>query len=105
MDPLRELGKTLDRASTPEVPSLEGIVPRTPRVEVDSDDEAEAVAERRKADAEANTRPLGRADHAAFEARIRQEPADATATQGNSIRRLRHAVVWREILGPPVSLR
>ena len=78
---------------------------RPQRVEVDKDDEAEAVIARRRAAAEANARPLGRAEHTAFDARIRQEPADATATRATSIRRLRQAIVWREILGPPVSLR
>ena len=37
-----------------------------------------------------------------------QEPnpaADKTATRGYTARQLRDAVVWREILGPPVSLR
>jgi hypothetical protein len=72
---------------------------------VDADDEAEAIAAKRIAAAEANARPLGAADHLAFDARIRQEPADATGTQGYSMRRMREAIVWREILGPPVSLR
>lgn len=88
-----------------EVQSLEGDVRRPQRAEVDSDDEAEAIAARRIAAAEANRRPLGAADHKAFDARIRKEPADATATRVSSMRRLREAVIWREILGPPVSLR
>lgn len=78
---------------------------RPQRVEVDSDDQVEAVIASRRAAAEAHGRPLGRADHVAFDARIRQEPADATSTQGVSMQRLRQAIVWREILGPPVSLR
>ena len=78
---------------------------RPGRAEVDSDDEAEAIVARRIAAAEANARPLGAADHLAFDARIRQEPADATATKGYTMRQMRDAVVWREILGPPVSLR
>jgi len=126
-DLLRELGRTLETAggqrgsppsgrrapargrasleSTPVVRSLEQEVRRPPRRAVDSDDEAEAVIARRRAEAEANSRPLGDADYHAFEARIRQEPADATATPAFPTRRLRDAVVWREILGPPVSLR
>lgn len=103
-DVLRQLGGVLE-ASTPEARSLEEDVSRPQRVEVDKDDEAEAVIARRRAAAEANARPLGRAEHTAFDARIRQEPADATATRATSIRRLRQAIVWREILGPPVSLR
>jgi hypothetical protein len=90
---------------TSEVRSLEEGVRRPQRAEVDSDDEAEAIAAKRIAAAEANLRPLSAADHKAFDARIRRQPADATATQTPSLRRLRDAVVWREILGPPVSLR
>jgi hypothetical protein len=118
-DLLRELGRTLDEAagptakpsarktleSTPEARSLEEDVQRPERAVVDADDEAEAIAARRIAAAEANARPLGAADHLAFDARIRQEPADATSTKGYSMRRMREAMVWREILGPPVSLR
>jgi hypothetical protein len=98
-----EEGGSLESVS--EVRSLEVDVRRPQRVEVDSDDEAETIAAKRIAAAEANVRPLGAADHMAFDARIRQQPADATATQLSSMRRLRDAVVWREILGPPVSLR
>ncbi len=129
-DLLRELGRTLDGAAGPRgrpaatrlppaeevedrtsletpvvVRSLEAEVRRPQRLEVDSDDEAEAVIARRRAAAEAHGRPLGSADYLAFEARIRQEPADATATQAYTMARLRNAIVWREILGPPVSLR
>ena len=137
-DLLRDLGRTLEKASgprgkasgprgrpasaplppaeeaeeratlesnSPEDRSLEEEVRRPERKVVDTDEEAEAIAARRIAAAEANARPLAAANHEAFDARIRQEPADATATGGNSMRRLRNAVVWREILGPPVSLR
>jgi hypothetical protein len=128
---LRELGRTLDQASegpmgrvpdrplppaeeveereslevSPEVRTLDTEPRRQPRVEVDLDDEAERVAARRIAAAEAQQRPLTKAEHQAFDARIRQEPADKTATRGYTARQLRDAVVWREILGPPVSLR
>ncbi len=130
-DLLRELGRTLDEAGgqragaalavkrpppksvgvrraggdVPEARSLEENVQRPERAVVDSDDEAEAIAARRIAAAEANARPLDTADHRVFDARIREEPADATATKGYSMRRIRDAMVWREILGPPVSLR
>jgi hypothetical protein len=129
-DLLRELGKTIGEAAgprgrpasvrlppaeeveergsletMPEARSLEEGVRRPERTVVDADDEAEAIAARRIVAAEANARPLATADHRAFDARIRQEPADATATRAYSVRRLRDAVVWREILGPPISLR
>lgn len=88
-----------------EVQSLEGDIRRPQRAEVDSDDEAEAIIAKRLAVAEANARPLGARDHIAFDSRIRQEPADATATPAASMKRLREAVVWREILGPPAAFR
>lgn len=127
---LRELGRTLEQGSgpvgrtpdrrlppaeeveereslevAPEVQSLESDPRRTARVEVDQDDEAEQIVARRMAAAEAQGRPLTKADHRAFDERIRQEAADKTATKGYTARQLRDAVVWREILGPPVSLR
>lgn len=75
-----------------------------PAVE-DLDDEAERVVEQRRAAAEANLRPLSEGDHRAFDERIRQEPVGTTATRAYTLKQLREAVVWREILGPPVSLR
>ena len=127
---LRELGRTLEQGSgpvgrapdrrlppaeeveereslevAPEVQSLERDPKRQARVEVDQDDEAERIVARRMAAAEAQGRPLTKADHRAFDERIRQEAADKTATKRYTARQLRDAVVWREILGPPVSLR
>ena len=127
---LRELGRTLEQGSgpvgrapdrrlppaeeveeheslevAPEVQSLERDPKRQARVEVAQDDEAERIGARRMAAAEAQGRPLTKADHRAFDERIRQEVADKTATKGYTARQLRDAVVWREILGPPVSMR
>jgi hypothetical protein len=109
---LRQLGSTLDQTEGPlgrapdrPIPSAETGPARSLRVTVDQDDEGERVAARRIAEVEGRIRPLSQADHEAFDQRIRQEPADKTATRGYSTRRLRDAVVWREILGPPVSLR
>jgi hypothetical protein len=127
---LRELGRTLDQAAgpggrtpdrrlpsaedveergsleaSPEARSLEDVPARHERAIVDQDDEAEQVVQQRLAAAEGNASALTRVDHEAFDQRIRQEPADKTATRGYSVRQLRGAVVWREILGKPVSLR
>jgi hypothetical protein len=127
---LRQLGRTLDQAGGPlgrapdrslpsaeeveegesleVVPvarSLEGDASRATPVTVDQDDEAERVVARRIAEAQGRSGALTKADHLAFDQRIKQQPADKTATRGYSTRRLREAVVWREILGPPVSLR
>jgi hypothetical protein len=96
---------SLETTTSPEARSLEEGVRRPERTVVDADDEAEAIAARRIAAAEANARSLTKVDHQAFDARIRQEPADAAATRGYSMGRLRNAVVWREVLGPPLALR
>ena len=75
-------------------------------VDVDQDDEAERmVGAADRGRRKRRCRVLTTADHPTFDARIRQEPADTTATRGYTVRQLRDAVVWREILGPPVSLR
>jgi hypothetical protein len=127
---LRDLGRTLDQAAgpmgrepdrrlppaeeveegqsletMPRVRSLETEPNRPERVRVDHDDDAEQVVARRIAAAEARSGPRSRADHQTFDQRIRREPADKTATRALTRRQLRDAVVWREILGPPVSLR
>ena len=88
------------------VVSLETEVNRPARVRYDQDSGAEELVRRRTAAAEARDGPITRADHKRFDARIRQEPADHTAVQRRyTPEQLRHAVVWREILGPPVSER
>jgi hypothetical protein len=95
--------ETLEAA--PRVLSLETEPERAEREPVDYDDEAEQIIARRRATADARSGPETRLDHEAFDKRIRQEPADKTAARAADPRRLREAVVWREILGPPVSLR
>jgi hypothetical protein len=132
---LRELGRTLDQAGQPgkrptvrtlppaRIPTLpkpaqrgESLVSaegqslelesvRGERAVEDLDDQAERVVEQRRAQAEANLQPLSETDHRVFDERIRQEPADQTAVRAYTLKQLRDAVVWREILGPPVSLR
>ena len=127
---LRELGRTLDEGreparrptvrppppakpgtssgsleAAPEGQSLEIDPARGERAVVDQDDEAERVVQQRLAAAEANLQPLSDADHQVFDQRIRQESADQTAARAYTARQLREAIVWREILGPPVSLR
>jgi hypothetical protein len=87
------------------VVSLETEIRRPERVEYDQDSAAEELVRRRIAAAEARSGPLKRSDHTAFDARIRQEPADHTAVRRYTPAQLRDAIVWREILGPPVSER
>jgi hypothetical protein len=95
-----------DSLENPErVVSLETDVPRRVRAEYDQDTEAEAIVQRRIEAARARDRALGKADHKAFDAKIRQQVADHTAVRRYTSAQLRDAVVWREILGPPVSER
>lgn len=88
----------------PEVVSLETDVRRAPRRRVDQDEGAEDIEAQRIQAAAARDRATTKVDHAAFDKRIRQEPADKTATRYTA-RQLRDAMVWREILGRPVSMR
>jgi hypothetical protein len=95
-----------DSLEEPEqVVSLETSVARPKRAVYDQDTEAEAIVQRRIEAARARDRALGKADHKAFDAKIRQEAADHTAVRRYTPAQLREAVVWREILGPPVSER
>jgi hypothetical protein len=88
------------------VVSLETEVKRPERVIYDQDSDAEALVRRRIAAGEARSGALTKADHKAFDARIRQQqPADHTAVRRYTPAQLRDAIVWREILGPPVALR
>jgi hypothetical protein len=87
------------------VVSLEAEVKRPPRVRYDQDSGAEDLVRRRIAAADARSGALRKADHKAFDTRIRQEPADHTAVRHYTRAQLRDAIVWREILGPPVSER
>jgi hypothetical protein len=97
-----------DRTSLEEpenVVSLETEVTRQPRARYDHDHAAEEVARRRIAAAEARSGELTKADHLRFDQRIHQEPAEHTAVRRYTPAQLRDAIVWREILGPPVSER
>jgi hypothetical protein len=87
------------------VVSLETEPQRRQRAEFDHDTEAEDIVRRRRTAARGRDRALNKTDHQAFDAKIRQEPADHTAVRRYSPAQLREAVVWREILGPPVSER
>jgi hypothetical protein len=87
------------------VESRDPEIHRAARREVDYDDEAEAVVVRRIRAAEVRDRALNREDHQAFDRRIRAEVPDATRVARPRLTALRQAIVWREILGPPVALR
>jgi hypothetical protein len=72
---------------------------------VDQDEGAAEIELRRIQAAAARDHARTRADHVAFDQRIRQEPAEHTATRSYTAQQLRDAVIWREILGRPVSER
>ena len=77
---------------------------RRPRVEIDQDEGAEALVQRRIKAAEARNREFSEADHESFHQRIRPSETKAAASRGPSTAQLRQALVWREILGPPKAL-
>lgn len=89
----------------PEVVSLEQEVRRAPRREFTQDADAEKLVARRITAASVRDATRTRKDHVAVDSPVRREPAEHTATRGYTAEELRRAVVWREILGPPVSER
>jgi hypothetical protein len=88
-----------------QVVSLETQASRRERAEYDQDSDAEAIVQRRIEAARARDRAMTKTDHEIFHAKVRQEVADHTAVRRYTPRQLRDAIVWREILGPPVSER
>jgi hypothetical protein len=106
--PLPEAEEVEDRESLetePEVVSLERDVRRAPRREFTQDADAEQLVARRITAASVRDSARTKVDHFIVDSQIRQEPADHTATRGYTAEELRRAVVWREILGPPVGER
>jgi hypothetical protein len=111
---LRDLQRSMEQASSAtrqgtlsnpsEARSLEEDVEPEAGRPVDLDDEAVEVEARRIQAAEARNQPQARARPAALE-QVQAEPAEHTATRGHSAKQLRDAIVWQEILGPPVSER
>lgn len=95
------------KPARPKAPA--GEAPTSLEVPVDREAEAEAIERRRLEAVAARNQELTDADHAAFEARMRQEDAAAalaaTAARRLTPGQLREAFVWNEILGPPVALR
>ena len=87
----------------PEVRTLEDFTLRPERVVVDQE-AIEALTAKRAEWAEARGRPHTKADHRAFDAKIRREEPGLPAGP-DRIAELRRMIVWREVLGKPVSLR
>ena len=86
---------------------------RVARVERTEDESASALVQRRIDAAALRSGALGPSDHAAFHRRLATQSAPVQversgtrpAVRAGTRADLRRAVVWREILGPPVSLR
>jgi hypothetical protein len=91
--------------SEPEVVSLERDVRGAPRKEFTQDADAEQLVARRITAATVRDAARTKTDHIQFDNQIRKEPAEHTAIRKHTAEELRRAVVWREILGPPVSER
>jgi hypothetical protein len=87
------------------IQNLETDARRPTRREVDHDDEAEAIVQRRILAAQERDRSLSREDHRVFDRKIRAAVADNTRVANPKLVSLRQAIIWREILGPPISLR
>jgi hypothetical protein len=103
--PEEEVEEPESLEAEPEVVSLEREVRRAPRQEFTQDQDAEQLVARRITAASARDSARGRRDQGKVDSPIRQEPADHTATRGYTAEQLRRAVIWREILGRPVSER
>lgn len=89
----------------PEVRSLEGEVKREVRRRVDLDDEGADVEARRIQAAATRDAPRSEPPKTVALKDTLQQPADHTSSRAYTAQQLRDAVVWREILGPPVSMR
>jgi len=97
--------RTLEGESLEGSGRIESFEERGERQQLDQDDAAEEIVRRRIAEAEARNRPQTKAEHQAFDQKIRETPADNTAVRGYTAKQLRDAFVWREILGEPKGLR
>lgn len=91
----------------PTVISLETEPVEWQRVHVAQDSEAEAIAARRRSEAEQRNREWRPEDHRRFDEVIRAAPVTASPRRqlvpaGAGLQR---AIIWREVLDPPVALR
>jgi hypothetical protein len=72
---------------------------------IDHDDDAEALVARRIAAAELRNGAIMPEDHRRFDAMIRQAPPAAASKDLARAAALRQAMIWHEVLSPPLSLR
>jgi len=103
-DEAEEEGVSLETEEATEVRSLEDLTPRPERVVVDQDEAIEAIAAKRVEWAEARARPHTKADHRAFDRKIRAVEPAVVAVPDRLVE-LRKMIIWQEVLGKPVALR
>jgi hypothetical protein len=95
---------TLESGSLEVEEQVENLDTSRLRKRVDQDEQAEAIVQRRIDSAQARNQAHRNADHKAFDKRIREPAPAEVAERRYSVKSLRDAFVWREILGPPKSL-
>jgi hypothetical protein len=95
--------ETLETGSIEVEEEIENLDSRV-RQRIDQDEQAEAVVQRRIAEAQARNRAHRGADHKAFDKRIREPAPETKVERRYSAKSMRDAFVWREILGPPKAL-
>jgi hypothetical protein len=91
----------------PTVVSMEVEPIERARETIDHDSEAELIAQRRIQEALARNRAWRLQDHREFDNEIRDLP-DQSSRKERVVRRkmpIREAMIWREILSPPVAMR
>ncbi|HUG27235.1 MAG TPA: hypothetical protein VMK53_02980, partial [Gemmatimonadales bacterium] len=94
----------------PEVRSMEDDFHRPEREVVVLGGDQEALQAGRVAYAENRNRALTAADHRRFDARIRAPQAPVPSVEADAppdarLLRLRQAIIWREVLGPPIAMQ
>ena len=105
-DASRTITVPADKTAVAVRPRKRGEDSSRPEVERDLDDEAERIIEARRREVERRNQALAGDDYALFEKRVRAAaPAPAATPAPVAASRLRDAIIWREILGPPVSER
>lgn len=94
----------------PEVRSMEDDFHRPEREVVVLGGDQDALQAGRMAYAENRNRALTAADHQRFDARIRAPQAPVPSVEPDAppddrLLRLRQAIIWREVLGPPIAMQ
>ncbi len=96
--------EAVTREVATEVRNLDEMAPRPERTIVDQDEAIEALTAKRAEWAESRSRSHTKADHRAFDVKIRAvEPVLPTGPDRAAA--LRKMIIWQEVLGKPVALR